>query len=166
MWTDFPLLKSSLLFPTTPAPSPTCLSQELATASPSCPGEGWSSVGAVPWSTNLAFLGQVGAPAGQSCITWGPAILSYTLTRNSLNSTKRYSHVAWTPPSQSNSIVLLSGLHPEAKFTAEIVPGFERWSTFHSLCYRWRNLWVAPQWKQSMWDSWGGHNCNNRRHLQ
>ena len=27
--------------------------------------------------------------------------------------------------------MLLSGLHPEAKFTAEIVPGFEKWSSFH-----------------------------------
>ena len=27
--------------------------------------------------------------------------------------------------------MLLGGLHPDAKFTAEIVPGFEKWSTFH-----------------------------------
>ena len=166
MWTDSPLLKSSLRFPTTPAPFPTCLNQELATASPSCLGEGWSSVAAVQWSTNLAFLGQVGPPAGRSCITWGPAIISYTLTRNSLNSTERYSHVAWTPTSQSNSIVLLGGLHPEAKFTAEIVPGFEKWLSFHLLCCRWRNLWVASQWKQSLWDSRGGHDCDDWRHSQ
>ena len=39
--------------------------------------------------------------------------------------------MAWTPTSLPNSIVLLGGLHVAAHFTAEIVPGFEKWSSFH-----------------------------------
>ena len=57
-------------------------------------------------------------------------ILSFTLIKNSLNSTARKGHVAWVPPSLPNSIVLLGGVGA-AKFTAEIVPGFEKWSSFH-----------------------------------
>ena len=41
--------------------------------------------------------------------------------------------MAWVPPSLPNSIVLLGGWDP-AQFTAEIVPGFKKWSSFH-LCF-------------------------------
>ena len=37
--------------------------------------------------------------------------------------------MAWTPPSIPDSIILLGG--KEADLTAEIVPGFEKWSSFH-----------------------------------
>ena len=39
--------------------------------------------------------------------------------------------MAWTPPSLPNSIVLFGGYHDAAQLTAEIVPGFEKWSSFH-----------------------------------
>ena len=39
--------------------------------------------------------------------------------------------MAWTPTSLPNSIVLLGGADDAAKLTAEIVPGFEKWSSFH-----------------------------------
>ena len=39
--------------------------------------------------------------------------------------------MAWSPPSLPNSIVLLSGEDRAARTTAEIVPGFEKWSSFH-----------------------------------
>ena len=39
-------------------------------------------------------------------------------------------HTAWTPPSLPDSIVLLGGHSDAAKLTAEIVPGFEKWSSF------------------------------------
>ena len=39
--------------------------------------------------------------------------------------------MGWTPTSLPNSIVLLGGVHKAAKLTAEIVPGFEKWSSFH-----------------------------------
>ena len=39
--------------------------------------------------------------------------------------------MAWTPPSLPNSIVLLGGSDYAARLTAEIVPGFEKWSSFH-----------------------------------
>ena len=39
--------------------------------------------------------------------------------------------MAWTPPSLPNSIVLLGGADGAAELTAEIVPGFEKWSSFH-----------------------------------
>ena len=42
--------------------------------------------------------------------------------------------MAWTPTSLPNSIVLLGGVDDEAKLTAEIVPGFEKWSSFHLFC--------------------------------
>ena len=38
--------------------------------------------------------------------------------------------MAWTPTSLPNSIVLLGGLDDAAQLTAEIVPGFEKWSSF------------------------------------
>ena len=41
--------------------------------------------------------------------------------------------MAWTPTSLPNSIVLLGGYDNEAEFTAEIVPGFEKWSSFNLL---------------------------------
>ena len=45
--------------------------------------------------------------------------------KNSLFSTVRAQHVAWTPATLPNSIVLLGGVGA-AKFTAEIVPGFKK----------------------------------------
>ena len=39
--------------------------------------------------------------------------------------------MGWVPPSLPNSIVLLGGEDDAAKLTAEIVPGFEKWSSFH-----------------------------------
>ena len=39
--------------------------------------------------------------------------------------------MAWSPQSLPNSIVLLGGRDGAAKLTAEIVPGFEKWSSFH-----------------------------------
>ena len=39
--------------------------------------------------------------------------------------------MAWVPPSLPDSIVLLGGIDgAAARFTAEIVPGFEKWSSF------------------------------------
>ena len=37
--------------------------------------------------------------------------------------------MGWTPPSLPDSIMLLSDI--TAPTTAEIVPGFEKWSSFH-----------------------------------
>ena len=37
--------------------------------------------------------------------------------------------MAWTPTSLPNSIVLLGGEDDAAQTTAEIVPGFEKWSS-------------------------------------
>ena len=39
--------------------------------------------------------------------------------------------MAWSPPSLPDSIVLLGGFDDAAELTAEIVPGFEKWSSFH-----------------------------------
>ena len=39
--------------------------------------------------------------------------------------------MAWSPPSLPESIVLLGSHDDAAEFTAEIVPGFENWSSFH-----------------------------------
>ena len=41
--------------------------------------------------------------------------------------------MAWVPTSLPDSIVLLGGFDDDdaAQFTAEIVPGFEMWSSFH-----------------------------------
>ena len=39
--------------------------------------------------------------------------------------------MAWSPPSHPESIVLLGGRDGAAELTAEIVPGFEKWSSFH-----------------------------------
>ena len=39
--------------------------------------------------------------------------------------------MAWVPPSLPNSIVLLGGADDAAELTAEIVPGFEKRSSFH-----------------------------------
>ena len=39
--------------------------------------------------------------------------------------------MGWVPASLPNSIVLLGGEDNAAELTAEIVPGFEKWSSFH-----------------------------------
>ena len=41
--------------------------------------------------------------------------------------------MAWVPPSLPDSIVLFGG-YDAAQLTAEIVPGFEKWSSFH-ICF-------------------------------
>ena len=38
--------------------------------------------------------------------------------------------MAWVPPSLPDSVVLLGGANDAAKLTAEIVPGFEKLSSF------------------------------------
>ena len=78
-----------------------------------------------------ALLGRKEAPAGPTCTPLGHPIICFTLIKNSINSTARSRHTAWTPPSLPNSIVLLGGDADETKLTAEIVPGFAKWSSFH-----------------------------------
>ena len=79
-----------------------------------------------------ASFGQEEAPPGPTCTPPGHPITSLTLIKNSLNSTAMSQHVAWVPPSLPDSIVLLGGIDgAAARFTAEIVPGFEKWSSFH-----------------------------------
>lgn len=80
---------------------------------------------------NPASFGKEEAPAGPTCTTQGHPIKSFTLIKNSLNSTARIGHVAWVPQSLPNSIVLLGGEDEAARLTAEIVPGFEKLSSFH-----------------------------------
>ena len=51
---------------------------------------------------------------------------NFIIIKIHLNSVKRYSHTAWTPPSLPDSIVLLGGYapyRPTTALTAEIVPG-------------------------------------------
>ena len=43
----------------------------------------------------------------------------------------RFGHVAWVPQSLPDSIVLLGGRDDAVELTAEILPGFEKWSSFH-----------------------------------
>ena len=59
--------------PPTPAPSLICLKQGLATASPSCLGGGWSSVGGemVLTTSTLASRGWQATPAGLPSTRWG-----------------------------------------------------------------------------------------------
>ena len=80
---------------------------------------------------NPASLGQEEAPAGRTCTPQGHPMTYFTLIKNSLFSMPRASPVVWTPPSHPNSIVLLGGFDIAAETTAEIVPGFEKWSNFH-----------------------------------
>ena len=68
--TTFQALSCSLALPPTPAPSLICLNQGLITASPSCLGGGWSSVGdlmlvlVLVLDLTLASLGLQATPAG------------------------------------------------------------------------------------------------------
>jgi len=80
---------------------------------------------------NPASLGQEEAPAGRTCTQQGQPITYFTLVKNSLFSTARLSHVAWTPTSLPNSIVLLGGWGA-AELTAEIVPGGGTFDLRHS----------------------------------
>ena len=61
-----PVLNCSLVLPPTPAPSLICLNQCLNTASPSCLGGGWSSVGEALDLVTLthASTGLQATPAG------------------------------------------------------------------------------------------------------
>ena len=63
----------SLALPPTPAPSLICLNQGVATASPSCRGGGWSSVGDMMMVTTLtpASRGWQVTPAGLPSTRWG-----------------------------------------------------------------------------------------------
>ena len=127
------LLKSSLRLPQTRAPYQTYQDQERIIASPSCLGEGSLYVGGhrQTGDSKRASYGQEETAAGTTCTPQGHPITSFTLIKNSINSTVRVAHVAWTPTSLPNSIVLLGGWDGAAEFTAEIVPGFEKWSNFH-----------------------------------
>ena len=91
-------------------------------------GMGW---GRQTGETKRASFGEEETAAGPTCTPPGHPITSFTLITNSLNSTARSRHTAWTPPSLPNSIVLLGGDADETKLTAEIVPGFAKWSSFH-----------------------------------
>jgi len=69
----------------------------------------------------------------ETCISWKPGNTSWTHFHTM--SAKRYLHVAWTPPSHPNSIVLLGGgisTNNETTLTAEIVPGGGSFSLLHS----------------------------------
>ena len=129
--TNSRLWKSSLRLPPTRARYQTYRDQDSAIASPSCPGEGWLYVEGSRLPKNPASFGKEEAPAGPTCTPQGHPITSFTVIKNSLFSTARVSHVAWSPQSLPNSIVLLGGEDGAAKLTAEIVPGFEKWSSFH-----------------------------------
>ena len=63
----------SYSLPLTPAPSLSCLMEGMATASPSCLGGGWSSVGdsMVTTGLTLASLGLQATPAGLTSTLWG-----------------------------------------------------------------------------------------------
>jgi len=69
-----------------------------------------------------------GDPTPRSCIVWQSGSTSWAdlLT----TSTARVQHVAWTPPSLPNSIVLLGG-GGAAELTAEIVPGGGTFELLH-----------------------------------
>ena len=64
--TSYQVWSCSLDLPLTPASSLSCLNKGLATASPSCLGGGWSSVGdiLVVTTLTLASLGSQETPAG------------------------------------------------------------------------------------------------------
>ena len=147
----------------TRAPSQVYQDHDPTIASPSCLGEGWLCVGGSrPTKQNPALFGPTEAPTGRTCTPQGHPIISFTLIKNSLFSAARDSHVAWVPPSLPNSIVLLGGWGA-SHLTAEIVPGFKKWSSFHLLCCRWRNLCFAPQWIACLRDSRRRHDCDDRR---
>ena len=125
------LLKSSLRLPQSRAPYQTYPCQGIIIPSLSCPRECWLYVGGLrlPKKTPASF-GKEEAPAGRTCTPPGHHFTSLTLLKNSPNSTARIGHVAWVPTSLPNSIVLLGGRDDAAELTAEIVPGFAKWSSF------------------------------------
>ena len=131
MATSSPLLKSSLR-PMTRAPYQTYRDQGIFTASPAFLGEDSLYVeGGRVLKQNRASLAREEASAGRTCTLPGHHFTSLSLIKNSLNSTARNRHVAWVPASLPNSIVLLGGSDSATDLTAEIVPGFEKWSSFH-----------------------------------
>merc|ERR1719494_531471 len=71
----------------------------------------------------LVVCGGLSTSEEKSCVAWTRGSTSWTHLHNT--STARSGHVAWTPTSLPNSIVLLGGRD------AEIVPCFEKWSSFH-----------------------------------
>ena len=80
--------------------------------------------------TKRASFGEEETAAGPTCTPPGHPITSLTLKKNSINSTARRAHVAWTPTSLPNSIVLLGGWDDAAPLTAEIVPGLRTGQVF------------------------------------
>jgi len=79
-----------------------------------------------------ASFGVEEAPAGPTCTPQGHPIISFTVIKNTLFSTARRRHVAWTPPSLPDTIVLLGGYDDAAELTAEIVPGGGTFELRHS----------------------------------
>ena len=137
-------LSSVEIFPA--APSNTCFIPDL----PSPREE--HSISLLSHGRLVVCGGDPRSEIGKSCISWQSGSFSWTqlhtmrssyhilFHKNSPNSSARRYHMAWTPVSFPDSIVLFGNWDGEARFTAEIVPGFERWSSFHFLCYRWGNL--------------------------
>jgi len=78
----------------------------------------------------LVLCGGDLASAEKSCISWTRGSTSWTHLHTT--STARLGHVAWSPPSLPDSIVLLGGFDIAARFTAEIVPGGGTFALHHS----------------------------------
>ena len=73
-----------------------------------------------------AYPGLQETEAGYKFSPLGTTDNFFIIIKIHINSVKRYSHVAWTPPSLPDSIVLLGGYapyRPTTALTAEIVPG-------------------------------------------
>ena len=73
-----------------------------------------------------AYPGLQETEAGYKFSPLGTTDNFFIIIKIHINSVKRYSHVAWTPPSLPDSIVLLGGyapFRPTTALTAEIVPG-------------------------------------------
>ena len=117
-----------------PLPNGTCSIPDLPRpkSSPSLsllPGRRLVVCGGNPTSEEKSCAVWTGG-SSSTCTTRGHPILSFMLIKNSLNSIARRNHVQWTPPSFPDSIVMLGGRDDAAQLTAEIVPGFEEWSSF------------------------------------
>ena len=73
-----------------------------------------------------AYPGLQAMEAGHKFSPLGTTDNFFIIIKIHINSVKRYSHTAWTPPSLPDSIVLLGGyapFRPTTALTAEIVPG-------------------------------------------
>ena len=92
-------LNCSLALPPTPAPSLTCLNQDMPTASPSCLGGGTLSVGEEAMTTTTltrAYPGLQETEAGHKFSPLGTTDNFFIIIKIHINSVKTYSHVAWT----------------------------------------------------------------------